>query len=67
MLDRWTEATGFIWSVVATSTEIATNNKNIEYTFVVPNFTEQAPWLLRVSSADTPGVGTYLISLHEME
>jgi hypothetical protein len=66
-LSNYDDETGFTWSVVATSTEIGTNNKNIEYTFVVPNFIVQAPWLLRVSS-DTPGgTGTYLISLREVE
>ena len=67
-LANYDDATGFTWSVVATSTESGTNNKNIKYTFDVPTFTVQAPWLLRVSSADTPaGVGTYLISLHEVK
>ena len=56
----------FTWSVVATSTHKATNNRNIEYEYVVTDFDVQAPWLLRVSSGDTPtGAGTYLISLHK--
>ena len=33
----------FTWSVVATSTHKATNNRNIEYEYVVTDFTMQAP------------------------
>jgi hypothetical protein len=56
----------FTWSVVATSTHKATDNRNIEYEYVVTDFEVQAPWLLRVSSGDTPtGAGTYLISLRK--
>ena len=57
---------GFTWTVVATSTHKATDNRNIEYEYVVTDFDVQAPWLLRVSSGDTPtGAGTYLISLRK--
>ena len=68
LADYDSETDTFTWSLVATSTQQATDNRNIKYTYMVPHFEVQKPWLLRVSSGDQPtGAGTYLISLRKME